>query len=202
MRAAQVSGITPWVRVTDTGAENIGHMLDIGVQGVIVPHLDTPEQARALVSAVKFPPLGHRGHSMVSRAAEFGSSQSPAEYLEAANRNCSAIGMIESAKAVENLEAILDQGVDIIRVGRGDLSLDMGFFGQQQDPRFEEVLRHITDTARKKGVPVGTSATEVESSLYYKSLGFTFLNIVSDLDYLKRTLPPLLGSIREAVGRA
>jgi 4-hydroxy-2-oxoheptanedioate aldolase len=199
VRAAQLSGITPWIRVTNVDPENIGHLLDIGVQGVIAPHVDTPEEARRLVDAVKFAPLGHRGHAMVSRAAEFGTFLKPAEYLEAANRNCSAIAMIESGKGVENLEAILDQGIEIIRVGRGDLSLDTGFFGKQKDPRFEDMLRHICAVAKAKGVPCGTSATDVETTLYYKSLGFTFVNLVSDLEYLRRTIPPLLQSARDAV---
>ncbi len=199
VRAAQLSGITPWIRVTNVDPENVGHLLDIGVQGVIAPHVDTPEEARRLVDAVKFAPLGHRGHAMVSRAAEFGTFLKPAEYLEAANRNCSAIAMIESGKGVDNLEAILDQGIEIIRVGRGDLSLDTGFFGKQKDPRFEDMLRHICAVAKAKGVPCGTSATDVETTLYYKSLGFTFVNLVSDLEYLRRTIPPLLQSARDAV---
>lgn len=198
VRAAMLSGITPWIRITSTDPEVIGHMLDIGVQGVIIPHLETAEDALSLVSAVKFPPLGRRGHSMVSRPACYGCINAD-DYIAAANRNCSAIGMIESVKGVESLGAILDSGIDMIRVGRGDLSLDMGLLGKQKDPRFVETLRYITDTAQKHGVPVGTSSTDIESSLYYKSLGFNFLTLASDLDYLKRTLPPLLHSVRSAL---
>jgi len=198
VRAAQVSGITPWLRLTDTDPENIGHMLDIGVQGVIVPHLETAEEGRRLVNAVKYPPMGHRGSGTQSRSACFGCMDGKA-YLEASNRNCSAIGMIESVKAVENLEAILDTGVDMIRVGRSDLSLDMDLYGRQKEPCFVDTLRYITDTARKKGVLVGTAATDAESAAYFKSLGFNFLSVASDLDYMKRTLPTLLRSIQDAV---
>lgn len=197
-RAAQVSGITPWIRIIDTNPENIGHMLDIGVQGIIVPHLETAEDGRKLMDAVKYPPLGHRGSGTQSRSACFGCMDGKT-YLDASNRNCSAIGMIESVKAVENLEDILNTGMDMIRVGRSDLSLDMGLYGKQKDPRFVETLRYITETARKKGVPVGTAATDAESATYFKSLGFNFLSIASDLDYLKRTLPALLRSVRDAV---
>ncbi len=198
VRAAQLSRMTPWVRVIDTNPENICHMLDIGVKGVIVPHLETAEQAKSLVDAVKYPPVGHRGNSMTSRAAQFGCVDADS-YIAAANKNCSAIGMIETVRAVENLEAILDAGVEIIRVGRGDLSLDMGLRGKQKDPAFVETLRHITAVAAKKGVPVGTSATDTQSALYYKSLGFSFLSVASDLDYLQKSLSLLLGSVREAV---
>lgn len=198
VRAAQVSGITPWLRITDSNPENIGHMLDIGVQGVIIPHLETGEQARQLVNAVKYPPLGHRGSGGQSRSACFGCMDSQA-YLEASNRNCSAIGMIETAKAVDNLEEILDSGINMIRVGRSDLSLDMGLYGKQEDPRFVDTLKRITDTAQKKGIPVGTAITDAQSAAYFKSLGFSFLSVASDLDYLKRTLPKLLESVRNAV---
>lgn len=198
VRAAMLTGITPWVRITSDNPEVIGRMLDLGAQGVILPHLETPEQALRLVDAVKYPPLGHRGHCMVSRAACYGRMESE-DYVAAANRNCSSLGMIETVRGVENLEAILSQGIDLIRVGRGDLSLDMGLLGQQKAPRFVEMLRSITDMAKKYNVPVGTSATDVESALYYKSLGFSYLTIVSDLDYLKRTLPSFLNSVRDAL---
>lgn len=198
VRAAQLSGITPWLRITDDSPEVIGHMLDIGVQGIIVPHLETAEQAKKLVDAVKFTPLGHRGSSSSSRAAQFGCIKS-SEFMRLSNQNCSAIGMIESRKGVENLESILNAGIDMIRVGRSDLSLDMGMYGKQNDPAFVEVLKHITSIANQRGVPVATGATSVEEAMYFKSLGFNVLNISSDLDHLKRTLPVLLNSIRESV---
>lgn len=198
IRAAEVSGITPWVRLTNSDPENICHYLDMGAQGIIVPHLETAEQARSLVDAGKYPPIGHRGHCMTSRAARFGLMDAE-EYIRAANRNCLMIGMIETMKGVENLEAILDQGVDLIRVGRGDLSLDMGLRGQQEDPRFIEVLKRIIDVADKKGVPVGTSAATPESALSFRKLGFRYLSLMSDIDHMMRTLPALRNSIADAL---
>lgn len=198
VRAAQLSRITPWVRVTDASAENISHMLDIGARGVIVPHLETAGQARALVDAVKFPPLGHRGSSFTSRAACFGCVDAD-EYIQAANEACCAIGMIETVRAVENLEEILDTGIDMIRVGRADLSLEMGLRKNQTDPRFVDTLRYITAEAEKRGIPVGTGVQDVSQALYYQELGFRCLTTGSDLDSLKRTLGTLLHSIRGAL---
>ena len=197
-RAAQISGVTPIVRTIHSDPENIGHLFDIGVQGVILPHVETPDQARSFVDAAKFPPLGHRGSSASSRAANLGCVDAE-EYMEAANRNCLAIAMIETVKAVENLEAILDSGLDMIRVGFSDLSLDMGLLGKQKDPRFLETLRYITGEAARRGIPVGGKASSAESALQYKALGFRCLNVASDLDHLKNTLSPLLRSVREAL---
>lgn len=197
-RAAELSGITPWIRLTSADPENICHYLDLGAQGIIVPHLETAEQARSLVDAGKYPPAGHRGHCMTSRPARFGLMDADA-YIEAANRNCLMIGMIETIKGVENLEAILDEGIDLIRVGRGDLSLDMGLRGKQDDPRFVDVLKTIIEIADKKGIPVGTSAATPENALYYKELGFHFLSLMSDIDHLMRTLPILKKSVEDAL---
>ena len=94
VRAAQLTGITPWVRIMDPSAEYIGHMLDMGVQGIIIPHLEEAEQAEALVDAIKFPPAGHRGSGATSRAAWFGCIDA-GQFMEVSNRLCMAIGMIE-----------------------------------------------------------------------------------------------------------
>lgn len=196
VRAAQLSQITPWVRITDASAESIGHILDIGAQGIIAPHLETAEQARSLVEAVKFPPLGHRGSSMSSRAACFGCAESET-YMKAANKSCSAIGMIESVKAVENLEGILDAGIDMIRVGQADLSLDMGL-QNRKEPHFVETLRYIAGMARERNIPAGVNATDPEQAKYYQEMGFTCMNVASDLDFLRRNLKPLLDSMRAA----
>ncbi len=107
VRAAQLTGAVPWIRVTDTSPENVGHMLDIGIQGIIVPHMETAEQAESLKNAVKFPPLGSRGSALTSRAAWFGGMEGAA-FRNASNETCLAIGMIETMKAVEIMDAILD----------------------------------------------------------------------------------------------
>ncbi len=199
VRAAQLTGITPWVRILDLSAERIGHMLDIGVQGVIIPHLEDAEQAVLLRDAVKYPPLGHRGSGGTSRSAGFGCVEAK-HYMETSNRLCMAIGMIETVKAVENLEEILASGIDMIRVGRSDLSLDMGLTGKQKDPRFVETLRYITATAAKYHVPVGTAASDPEQAAYFRDLGFQCLSLGSDLEQLKRSMAQTLSGTREACG--
>ena len=200
-RAADASGTTPIIRIRDNDPESIMHVLDMGAKGVIMPHVDTPEEARRFVEGGKFPPLGKRGSSAGCRAASYGYCPS-AYYYARANERTALMAMIESEEGVRNIEAILDTGVDAIRVGRGDLSLSMGLHGHQDDPRFIATIRTVTDACRKRGIPVGTSATDVESAKYYRDLGFNMFTYVSDLDYLVRKIPSELAAVREALERS
>ncbi len=81
-------------------------------------------------------------------------------------------------------------------MGQSDLMQDLGIH-DKKDPRFIKILRQITETARKKGIPSGLSAANCAEARYYRELGFTFFNVCSDLDALKKYLTPLLKDLRE-----
>ena len=196
IRAAQLSDITPLVRITQSDPEIITHILDMGAKGIIMPHLETAEQARKFVDAGKFPPLGHRGASTSSRAAQFGLCPDDL-FLQKSNQNCLMIGMIETIEGIKNIEEILAQGIDLIRIGRRDLSLDMRC--KENDPRFIDAMKHVIATADKKGVAVGTNAKNIENALYYKEIGFKHLTLVSDLEHITKTVSQLLSSAREVL---
>lgn len=201
VRACQVSGTSPLIRVTRDDPEYIAHLYDCGVQGVILPHVETAAQAKRFVDATKFPPLGHRGAADSCRAARLGCMDRKT-FMDAANRNCTAIAMIETLKSVENLDAILDAGVDMIRVGFSDLSLDMGLPGvSPMDSRIEAVARRVVETAKRHGAPVGGKVTSIEEARYFADLGFRWLNAASDLDHLKKTLSERLEQLRGATAR-
>lgn len=196
VRACQVSGVTPMIRVICDDPEYIGHLYDTGVQGVILPHVETAEQAKRFVDAAKFPPLGHRGASSASRAACLGCMDGK-KFLEASNRNCSAIAMIETVQGAQNLDSILEAGIDMIRIGYSDLTLDMGIPGTSpRDARVEALTRHIVETAKAYNVPVGGKCSSPEDAEYFISMGFSWLNAASDLDHLKKTLAVRLDQLR------
>ncbi len=157
VRAAELSGIAPIVRPVSNRPEIIAPFLDRGAWGVQAPHINTAEEARAAVDAVKYYPEGHRGIFSRSRPAGYGFSGATSDYVKEANRNTLVCLMLEEAEAINNLEELVTvEGVDVFFIGSGDLSQSMGYPGQQTHPevqaQMERGVKIITDAGRIAGV--------------------------------------------------
>ena len=134
VRAADAAGITPIVRVRENQQVEILQNLDLGYAGVQVPNVDTPEQARNLVSYVKYTPLGVRGLSPSVRACDYGTC-GVQEYIDTANANTMIVSHCETKTCVENLDEVLKvDGIDVIFIGPMDLSQSYGVPGKTTDP--------------------------------------------------------------------
>lgn len=135
VRACNVSGLTPIVRVPDKSQGTILRYLETGVIGVIVPHTNTAADARAAVDAIKYSPLGKRGAGSTTRAANFGLTQTPPEYFRRANAETMVLALVEEAQGLRNLDEILAvEGIDSVGIGPGDLAMTMGLPGQASHP--------------------------------------------------------------------
>lgn len=158
--AAEASGITPIARPTTKRPEDIMQLMDRGAMGVQVPHVNTAEDAREAVAAVKFHPRGHRGLAAGTRAGGYDLSGSAAEYVQTANRETLVCIQLEEQQAIENVEELLQvEDVDVFFVGPSDLSQSMGYPG---NPKAEPVRRAIEATFAKivsAGKIPGTPAT-------------------------------------------
>ena len=157
VRAADLTGIAPIVRPVANRPEIIAPFLDRGAWGVQVPHVNTAQEARASVDAVKYYPGGHRGIFSRSRPAGYGFSGSTADYVKAANANTLVCLMLEEVEAIENLgDLVRVDGVDVYFIGSGDLSQSMGYPGQQTHPevqaQMEKGVKIIRDSGRIAGV--------------------------------------------------
>ena len=143
VRAAESFGITPLARIPDHADTTILRFLDRGVQGIIVPHVNTAAQAEAIAKAARYFPDGHRGVGG-ARPSDYGTGPGREESARWINANVLVIPMIEEVEAVRNLDAILKTpGVDMLHVAAGDLSQSMSY------PRQEEVWRVMEEVVRK-----------------------------------------------------
>src|SRR6267378_640396 len=147
---AELSGMAPIVRPVGNKAEIIAPFLDRGAWGVQVPHVNTADEARAAVDAVKYGPEGHRGIFSGGRPAGYGFKGATADYAKDANRNTLVCLMLEEVEAIKNLPDLVKvPGVDVYFIGSGDLSQSMGYTGQQAHPEVQEVMERgvkiITD---------------------------------------------------------
>lgn len=145
--------VTCIVRVPEAAESPIKRVLDIGAHGIIVPQVNTAEQAADVVKWAKYAPLGSRGVGL-ARAHGYGSTF--ADYLGNANDQTVVIVQAEHVTAVENIESIVKvPGIDAIQLGPYDLSASMGKMGQIDDPEVVAAIDRILTVSKQAGLPVG-----------------------------------------------
>ena len=180
IRMAEVRGIDSIARVPEISESAISGPLDAGANGVLIPHVDTKEQAEEVVFLSKFSPLGERGMDVFARAADY--SHLPKDiYLEQANRKTLLIIQIEGKKGVQNLDEILSvKGLDTIFVGPYDLSQSLGVPGEIDHPKVTEKAKEVVGKVRKAGLSVGIYVDDVETAKRWINLGVQFIALLVD----------------------
>jgi 2-keto-3-deoxy-L-rhamnonate aldolase RhmA len=150
--AAERVGITPIVRTPGFDPAFILRLLDMGVQGIYLPHVNNAAAARAAVQAVRYAPLGDRGMAGSTRAADYGAV--PLEtHMAQSNREILLTVMIEEVSALEEIDAIAStQGVDLVVVGPADMSRALGVAGQTNHPKLVQAIERVAQAVRKSGV--------------------------------------------------
>lgn len=187
---AQAAGECPvLVRVPAIDEAWTKKVLEIGVDGVIFPLVNTRELAEKAVELSKYPPLGRRSAG-VARAQGFGLHTD--QYLETANERICTMVQIEHYQGVENLESILDTpGVDAILVGPFDLSASMGKPGQLDDPSVSSTIEYVRQTCAEVGIPVGIFAGTAERARQAIELGYDFVCAGMDAMLLQKAASDL-----------
>lgn len=180
VRAADAAGITPIVRVRENQQVEILQNLDLGYAGVQVPNVDTAQEARDLVSYVKYTPLGVRGLSPSVRACGYGTC-GVQEYIDTANANTMVIAHCETRACVENLDQVLKvQGLDVVFIGPMDLSQSYGVPGNTADPEVKMAIETVTAKTLAAGKAVGTVAGTPEAAKALIAKGVQYILLASD----------------------
>jgi 2-keto-3-deoxy-L-rhamnonate aldolase RhmA/NAD(P)-dependent dehydrogenase (short-subunit alcohol dehydrogenase family) len=169
----------PVVRVAANDPTGIGDALDLGAAGVIVPLIESAEEAKAAVAAAKYPPEGRRSAGGVRPMLDF------TPYAKAANRQTLLSVMIETETGLKNAAAIAAvPGVDLIFIGPGDLSLSLGAF-PDLGPKHEQALRAILAACRKVAKPCGLFTFHSSHALDRLRQGFQWMVLGNDQDFLQ-----------------
>jgi 4-hydroxy-2-oxoheptanedioate aldolase len=173
---------TPIIRVAWNDMVLIKKALDIGAAGILVPWVNTREQAEAAVCAAKYPPEGLRG--IGPRWVKLAGVDA-GEYMKTANDDVLVVVQIETTEAVENLEAILTTpGVDAFLIGPSDLSASLGHVGDPDHPEVEATFVKIIETGQRLGVPGGFATPSIESAQKRIDQGFQLVTIGSDIGFV------------------
>jgi len=166
----------PVVRVVQGETALIKQMLDIGAQTLLVPMVDTPEQARALVAATRYPPEGIRGvGAAAARASRWGART---DYVNEANQEVCLLVQVESTTGMDNLDAICAvEGVDGVFIGPSDLAASMGFRGQLTHPKVQATVDEAIRRIAASGKAAGTLTADNALAQHYLDLGAKFVAV-------------------------
>ncbi len=184
LQAYEVGGTVPVVRPPWNDPVTIKRILDLGVFSLLIPMVQTAEEARAAVSATRYPPAGIRGVSLSQRGNRYGRI---GDYMKRVEDEICVLVQIETLSALDRVEEIASvDGVDGVFFGPADLSADMGLIGQ---PTHADVTASIAEAARKVaalGKPTGTLIGDLKLVEHWLKSGFSFVACGSDLALLAR----------------
>jgi len=184
IRAAEVVGITPIIRVRENNPSLILRALDIGAQGVEIPQINDKENAIRAIQAAKFSPQGERGVCRFVRAAGY-SSLNRYKYFELSNEETLVIVHIEGVEGVKNLRQILTvKGLDVIFLGPYDLSSSCGVTGQVNHPLVTEKMEEAVKLSQKANVAVGTFVDNIEDAKKWINTGVQYISFSVDVGIL------------------
>lgn len=193
IQAMSGTPVVPLVRVPWNDQVIIKQVLETGTMGLVIPLVKSAEDARAAVTASRYPVAGIRGIGC-QRPAGFGAWFQ--EYLQKANKHLLIVVQIEHIQAVDHLEEILSvEGVDAILIGSNDLSASMGFLGQPTHPEVQGVVNTIRDTAKKMEVPSGIIAATPEDANKRITEGYRFIGIGHDVGLLSAVCRDICSAI-------
>ncbi|HFB98634.1 MAG TPA: hypothetical protein ENJ62_05795 [Bryobacterales bacterium] len=193
--------VAPLVRVPQPHYHFLARVMDAGALGVMVPNVESAEQAKGIVDAVKYAPLGNRGVGLGTAHTDY-VMPDPTEYFEEANRRTTVICQIESVRGLENVEAIAAvEGVDIVWVGHYDLTMSMGIPGDFRAGRFVEAMKRVAAAAERCGKAAGIQPGNLEQAAEWFALGFRVLSWGTDAAVYRKALADGIETLRERCRR-
>lgn len=180
----QSNNIAALVRVSKNDEVIIKHVMDAGADGVIVPMINSRQDAEKAVSFTKYPPNGNRGVGL-SRAQGYGTSFN--EYKEWLNTYAVIIAQIEHIDAVNNIHEIISTpGIDGIIIGPYDLSASLGYPGDYNRPEVIDAIRKVENTCKRMGCPLGYHVIPIGVDLVEERInsGYTFIAFSTDFLFI------------------
>lgn len=183
-RAASATDATSIVRVPSADPIYIRRILDGGIEGVLVPMVETAEQAQTIADACRFPPLGKRGNAWdITRAAGYGVAR---DYMKRVHDETLVIVQLETVEGIRNARAIADvEGIDVIFIGPTDLAGSAGVGGDTGHPTVEQLIADGVEAVKPTGKPLATVPRRGTSWQKAFDDGFDFVAAGSEIHYFR-----------------
>jgi len=201
LQAMAAGTAEPVVRCAWNDPVMVKRILDIGARSLLVPFVQNAQEARAAVSATRYPPLGNRGVSVAPRANRYGRVP---DYHRKANQDICVLVQVETRAAVGQIEAIAAiEGVDGIFIGPSDLAADLGHLADNGHPEVQALIADACARIRAAGKAAGILSGAAEDAARYFDMGFTFVAVGSDLGILAQGSAKRAADVRtHLAGRA
>jgi len=187
--------LEPMVRVPRGEYTWLARALDLGATGVMIPMVESAEQARAIVEACRYPPLGRRGAAFGFAQCGYQGGDVGAK-IKAYHARTVVIAQIETERGLDQVEQIAAvDGIDVLWVGHFDLSNFMGIPAQFGDPRFDAAMRKVAKVAKAHGKVAGFMATDPAWVARVKEMGYTMIAAGTDTGIMEAGMKNLVGQI-------
>jgi 4-hydroxy-2-oxoheptanedioate aldolase len=184
LRAASMGSASPVVRPAWNDAVILKRLLDVGVQTLLVPFVQSADEAARAVAATRYPPRGIRGVASVHRANRYGRV---ADYFARADDQICVLVQLETRVAVDALEAIAAvEGIDGVFIGPSDLAASLGHLGNNAHPDVRSTIEDACRRARAVGKPIGILAPIESDARAYLEMGFSYVAVGSDVVVLRK----------------
>ncbi len=199
LQAMSSASLLQLVRVSSLDRHLIEHALDLGAHGVVVPRVESREDAAEAADACRYPPLGHRGVNPIRASGYF--TNLP-DYLEGADARTLCAVQVESADGVEHVDEIANvPGVDVVFIGVGDLACSLGQPGVPDGPLMDAARRQILEATRAAGKVPGIFAYSEELARQYAEEGFELIAVGNEVKLLLSACIDTLSRVRAASGQ-
>ena len=196
LRILEGAGVPAIVRPTWNDPVIFKRILDAGAQTLLVPYVQSAEEARKAVEATRYPPEGNRGVAAVLRGNRYG--RVAGYHHKAAGELCVLV-QIETRQAADALEEICAvDGIDGVFVGPSDLSAALGHLANAAHPDVQAAIADLCRRAGAAGKPIGILAPVEADAVNYFKMGFTFVAVASDLGLLRQSTDSVIAKFREA----
>ena len=197
--AARDAGMMPMVRAAGKDQHLISRPVDNGATAVLIPHVDTREQAENAVRAVKFPPRGIRGSQPPNPQSDF-AAVNASDYMAKSNEETMVLVQIESEESLANLDAILGvPGVDGVTIGRGDLSAELGITTGRDHPTLLQAVTDVIAGCQRSGKIPGLLVQDPEEAKEWIAKGVRMVTYAGDSTILRNASAAALKEMRSVL---
>jgi 2-keto-3-deoxy-L-rhamnonate aldolase RhmA len=205
VRSARAAGLVPLARITDNQYPLISRILDMGTMGVMVPRVNSPEEARNVVASAKYPPQGQRGFGARGVMTDY-DTVTVRDVVSWVNEHTLVIVQVETAEALAQLETITRvPGIDVALIGPNDLSISLGIPGDFEHPSFVKAVEQTFEICSKNGISPGIHTNNLKAVKRYRDMGMCFLMYATEarilLDAATKVVQELVGEPAK-VGKA
>ena len=196
--SARDNGLPVIAKTPDLERQEVAKLLECGVIGIQLPRTEHKHQVEELLSYIKFPPSGTRATASGYGNSDYLKPTVRSQWIKDQDDETTLVVHIETKLGCENAEEIINvPGVDMVYIGLGDLSIDMGYPDNKNHPAIVDAMSHILNICKQNKIPMGTTASDITQAKLWIERGVKFFEGPHEIDFIKESSLNFVESYRE-----